>query len=441
MQITITNLASTLQSLLMEKIVDLAEVNGFFRRTRNYTLAEFVQTLLFGWIEDPKAPLESFAPRLNVAPQSLAERLDQSAVQFCQALLEAHLEKLFDASDPSRQRLLNLFSAVIVEDSTTITLPAGAAADWPGCGNGLDGLGSAAIKINIRYELICGRLEHLGFHAGKDADQPLGATAEDLPEGSLHLIDLGYFDTSRWLAFEQNRYFISRAKSKIVLLRRKGWQLLPDFLKEQPEKICCIDRSVVIHKKNLLAVRLVALRCPEEVANRRKQKLIAQAKDKGKSVTQERLIMCEWTVLITNVPESMLKSQEVWILYRCRWQVELWIKRGKQFGGWEQSFARSRTRRLVELWLKLTGTLIVMWAALLRGGGPLARISMAKRMRQAKHYLSKLAAALEATGLVSVKVLEQLVNALDRIRRRIARKTKPSSWDLLEKPTLVTRNP
>jgi len=435
MKIHITNLAATLQLLLTVHIFPLAQHAGFFRRTRNYTLESFVHTLLFGWIEDPKAPLDSFAPRLGVAPQSLAERLDDSAVRFARALLEAHLRQLFDA-DSRNQHLLNRFSAVIVEDSTIVSLPADAADDWPGCGNRIEGVGKAAVKINIRYELKSGRLEHLGLHAGKDADASLGANAEELPEGSLHLADLGYFDTKRWLAFNEGRYFISRANSQVQLLRRQGWQSVADFLREQPAGVAQIDRSVVINKGTLLPVRLVAIRCPEEVANRRKQKLYQEAKRRCRAVSADRLTMCEWTVLITNVPASMLTSAEVWVMYRLRWQVELWFKRGKQFGGWEQSHGRTAERVLVELWLKLTGTLIVMWLVLLRGG-PLSDTSIWKRMRQVRHYLNRLAAVLAATGKISVELLEELVAAFDRIRKKIPRKIKPSSQDLLDKPELA----
>lgn len=440
MKIQLTSFASNVQTLLTQTIFTLASLCRFFPRRRNYSLDQFVHTLMFGWIEKPHATLESFAARLGVAPQSLAARLDKHAVQFAEKLLEAHLNLMF-AADEQRQRLLDRFSAVIVEDSTTVQLPADAADDWPGCGNHCKS-GQAAVKLNLRYELKTGCLLSLTRHAGKDADAPLAAKAEELPENSLHLADLGYFDTGRWNQM-QDRYFISRANAQVQVLKEQPgeqgedlWESLADFLKRQPARARKIDVRVVINKTNKLSVRLVALRCPEEVANRRKQKAYKTALRKGRSVSEAQLVLCEWTVLLTNVPREKLSAQEVWILYRCRWQAELWFKRGKQFGGWEQTTGRSQHRVLVELWLKLVGTLLMMWAVLL-GGGPLVARSIWKRMHQAKHYMNRLGVKLMETGEISVEVLEEMLRTFDNIRERTQRKTKPASLDLLNEPKLT----
>jgi hypothetical protein len=435
MKITIANLAATLQTLLTSTIFDLARLTGFFRRRRAYSLDRFVHTLLFGWVEEPRAPLESFAARLGVSPQALAQRFDGAAVAFARALLEAHLRKLFEAA-PTRQRLLDRFSAIVVEDSTVITLPEDAAGDWPGCGN-RTGHGKAAVKFDLRLELKTGRLLGLSMHAGRDHDAPLAAAAEDLPEGSLHLADLGYFDTGRWLGFGGGRHFISRANPQVMLLRRAGWQGLAELLAGLPAGADLLDRSAVINRGSLLPARLVALRCPEEVANRRKQKLRRTAKRKGKKVSAASLTLCEWTALITDVPASTLAAEEVWLAYRLRWQAELFFKRAKQFLALEFSHGRTGRRMLGELLLKLTGALIVNWAALLRGG-PLARRGAWKRWRQAKHYLGLVAAGLAATGEIPREALRQMLRAMDRIAERPRCRTRPRSMDLLDDPGVTS---
>ena len=79
--------------------------------------------------------------------------------------------------------------------------------------------------------------------------------------------------------------------------------------------------------------------------------------------------MCDWTVLATNVPAERAKdATALWTVYRDRWQVELLLRRCKQRLGW--SFSRDRTgdRVMTELLAKVLGAVVVLWAALTRGG-------------------------------------------------------------------------
>lgn len=63
-------------------------------------------------------------------------------------------------------------------------------------------------------------------------------------------------------------------------------------------------------------------RCPAaaEVAS----VLPRQAEPSGR-----QLALCDWLVLATNVPASRLSGVQLWVVYRCRWQVELLWKRCK----------------------------------------------------------------------------------------------------------------
>src|SRR5439155_387036 len=80
-----------------------------------------------------------------------------------------------------------------------------------------------------------------------------------------------------------------------------------------------------------LGCRLTARRCPPEVAARRRQKLRAYTRSKkGREPSARQLVLCDWLVLATNVPADRLTAVELWVVYRCRWQVELLFKRGKQ---------------------------------------------------------------------------------------------------------------
>jgi len=53
------------------------------------------------------------------------------------------------------------------------------------------------------------------------------------------------------------------------------------------------------------------------------KRLREYARKKGKQPTQARLALTPWLVVVTNVPKARLSAQEVGVLARVRWQVEI----------------------------------------------------------------------------------------------------------------------
>jgi hypothetical protein len=70
--------------------------------------------------------------------------------------------------------LLQRFSSVQVQDSTVLALPAALAETWPGCG-----VGQAALKAQVRFDLCRGQLEGPLLVAGRMHDAQ--AAHEHLP--------------------------------------------------------------------------------------------------------------------------------------------------------------------------------------------------------------------------------------------------------------------
>ena len=61
----------------------------------------------------------------------------------------------------------------------------------------------------------------------------------------------------------------------------------------------------------------------------------------------------------------VLGGREVWLAYRCRWQIELLFKRAKGMAGWSFSHGHSGDRVLAELLAKVLGLIVLHWASLL----------------------------------------------------------------------------
>ena len=83
---------------------------------------------------------------------------------------------------------------VYLLDSTTIPLPAALADVWRGCGGSTTGAGRAALKVQVRWEVVRGTLDGIRRSAGRESDARAERARTPLPAGALRVADLGYFD-------------------------------------------------------------------------------------------------------------------------------------------------------------------------------------------------------------------------------------------------------
>ncbi len=92
---------------------------------------------------------------------------------------------------------------------------------------------------------------------------------------------------------------------------------------------------------------------------RRRAKQAAQRR--GKNIRPTTLALLEWSIYVTNVPETMLTAEQVAMLYRVRWQIELVFKLCKSYCGLRQ-FAHLRAERfLTELYARMIGLLLTFF--------------------------------------------------------------------------------
>ena len=318
----LTRLAACLQVLFTTTAEALGKTTGFVQRRRKLTASGLAQTLVFRWAAQPKTTMESMALELDVSPQALQQHLGPKAEAFLRALLENALAQALKIQ-PQALGLLNRFGSTIIEDTTVIALPASLAEQFPGCGGGGSASeGAASVKVLVRWNLSSGELLALTVHAGRTSDQTLAAEAGDLPPCCMHLADMGFFNSERWLTYGKTQYWISRVPTRTQVYWQGVWQTLGQLLDQVTEAE--FDADVLLVQKTGLPCRLAARRCPEEVANRRRQKLREYTRDKkGREPSVEQLALCAWLIFATNVPAEMLSVKEVWVVYRCRWQVEV----------------------------------------------------------------------------------------------------------------------
>jgi len=92
-------------------------------------------------------------------------------------------------AEPVAIPLLERFTAVYVQDSSTIIVPEVFAAQWHGGGGSTSSSASAALKLQARVERRTGRLD-VQLQEGRASDRA-AVLPGPLPAGALRLADLG----------------------------------------------------------------------------------------------------------------------------------------------------------------------------------------------------------------------------------------------------------
>jgi IS4 transposase len=434
MTISIDKLAETLQTLFTTEAETAAKESRMVQRRRKISGAGFVQTLVFGWLEDPTSTIDELGDELDVSKQGLDQRLDARAAGCLWRVVKLATQRLFAAS-PQTIPLLRRFTSVVIDDCTNLGLPAELARQFPGCGGSDPEVGQAGLKLLIRFEVTSGQFQALEAGAARDSEHKLVRLLPPLPSGSLHLADLGFFDLSELANLSrQGVFWISRVPA---LLKKQADDCTTEELANwlQQQRADRIDTPMRLGTETRLDCRLVAVRLPEKVAQQRLRKLKQKLKKNGRTISDRQRVMCQWLVWITNLPADKFTIEEISVLYRVRWQVELLFKRWKSLVGLSRSRGHRAYRVLCETYAKMLGCLVQHWGSLLRGG-PLSGISAYRRAKRVRRFAAQIAEVLEDLGQL-LYVLERLTARLRRLPRQDKRRRRPSTRQLLFRPRLA----
>jgi hypothetical protein len=418
-----------MQGVLTDLARQAGPQSGFVQRHSKLGGAEWVQTLVFGFLANPQATLAELAQTaavvgVPITPQGLAERFGPAAAECVRGVLEAGLQALL-AAQPVALPLLQRFRGVYLQDSTQLALPAELAAVWRGNGGKDSG---AALKLQVQWEWTTGQLVRLTLHDGRAADGAAPAQAAGLPAGALRLADLGYFNLEVLAATAaQQAFFITRLKAGTLVFSAEGQRLdLGRWLRRQGSRVDC---AVQVGGRQRLPARLVAVQVPPAVAARRRRQLRRAAQERGQTLSAERRALAAWTLLLTNVPDGHLTAAEVQVVAACRWQVELLFKLWKSHARLDESRSANPWRQLTEIYAKLLGLLVQHWLWLL-SCWPQPDRSLFKAAQTIQKFAWSLALALPAPRQLAA-LLQTLCRCLAGGCRTNKRRRKPATFQRL----------
>ena len=340
------------------------------------------------------------------------------------------------AGNPSSAILLQRFTAVLVGDATTIALPDELADLFPGCG-GAVGTSRAALKLQVLWDLKNGQLVRLHIEPGRasDAKSPIAVTEAE--PGTLLVYDLGYFDLSSFAALEKRKAkYISRLQHGTQVYDTDGNPLnLLAYLREQPTAL--VDCRILLGVSERLPCRLIAIRVPDEVANRRRQQARETAKRKGRTPSAEYLELLGWSLFITNNSGEDLTWKAVVVLYRARWQIELLFELWKSHNHLERSRAgASALEVLAVFYAKLLGVVLQNWILVATAGTNESR-SMPKAALALMGMVKALLLCLE-DRVEMEKELHELREVIENLGGTTNRKKDPTHAQLIAAPDFLT---
>jgi hypothetical protein len=416
-----------------------AKQTGFLKRKGKLSPYDFLVLMTIGQLGMKHPSLSGMATAIEsrISRVALHYRFSKAAAAFLLKCLHFVLKQKFSRLDQIHTKLLRSFHRVLLVDSSSWVVSEKLRSVLPGSG----GVASAAnCKLQAVYDYKRGELTFLDVTAGTVPDNRYSDHLPDwLQKGDLLLIDQGYFKL-KTLAdiIAKGAFFLTRFPVRTIL-KNAITQAPIDLAKHLCQLQCnAYEMNVLMggEKLSQVACRLIALRVSEQVANERRRRLKKNAKRKGRVVSKRHLYMCEWTLLITNVPQRWLALEMVRALYTVRWQIELLFKQLKSILSIHQSNTGKENRLRCELYGKLIGAVIIHRIHAVENN----RIWNTKRRQVSMEKLYKRfqERAFTVLGLLLSSIPEAFAYLRDQIKRIIPaclkgrQRTRMTTLEILE---------
>jgi hypothetical protein len=434
LEMSVAQVMEQYQSILEDEIHEIAWETGAIKRKGKLDAATLAQIMIFGFWQDPDLRLSGLAQiggrrEVHVTESAISQRFTPE----CATMFLKIMQRLAEVQLQSEKVAISLFkdfSAVIVEDSTSILLPAELSDLWQGCG-GKEGMSGATVKAFVRWNVLNGELFGPSLTSGRTNDHKSPFSVEALPKESIYIADLGFFSIehlcqiARWN--KQKRYFVTLLQSKTTLYTRHGHRL--DLMGILPQKVGQVrEVGVVLKQKNGLPVRLIMVKVPEEVANERRDRIRRKAQKNGNIPSDEILTLAQWTIVITNIARKRANYSQILVLLRLRWQIERLFRLWKEDGKIDEWRTKKPYRILCEFYAKMCA-MIIQQSFIQEGCWLDPYRSIVKAADALRRECNRIMVALYEGNLEkTVQSILRTLHAGCRIERRVA---YPSTAQLL----------
>ena len=206
------------------------------------------------------------------------------------------------------------------------------AANFPGHGNG-QGV-TAGFKADLIYDLLTGQPVDQKLGGGTEQDKSMGVRILNIvSKNDLVLRDMGYFSLDVFESIEsKGAFWLSRLPLNVSVKTLDGISLEKILWDKRNNRL---DLIVKVGAKGLKC-RLVAVRADLALAAKRRRDRKKNSKSKP---SRQSVVRDGWHILLTNLDDTH-QSDELFEIYKLRWNIEVRFKAWKQAINMQSLFCR-----------------------------------------------------------------------------------------------------
>jgi len=292
---SLARLSELAQRFLVERPKELERPSGFVQRTTaQLDGPTFVQMCVLGWMNNASASYSQLnhvvaTLDLHVRNQAIEERFGPASSKLLRHLLEEAAGQLLQGQAVETPLFEHFPGGVFLQDGSVISLPTELSTSWRGSGGG-PGASESGVRIQARWEMRCGGLHGLWLQDARSSERQGPALDEPYPEDSLRIVDTAYLSYADMRAASQSRHFwITGVKADMLFSDQQGrlWNLT-EWLRSLPADEQVVEVWVRAGKRDQVPVRLIALRLPKEVIQRRKKRAKREVERRPRSKGVQR---------------------------------------------------------------------------------------------------------------------------------------------------------
>ena len=269
----------------------------------------------------------------SISKQGVWKRMTPAASTFFLLILQYIIGEKLNSATVLAKELITFFPRILLQDSCVIALHKSLFKYYPGSAN--QNGNCSSLKVQAVYNILDSTFTHFNMTSFRQNDQAAAGKIDFLKKGDLLIRDLGYFSTKAFAKINSlGAFFISRLKFGVHIYGEKV-KIDPKTKKETAINLLGllrgrdeIDMNVRLSASMKLPVRLVGVRLPKDVANKRRREA-KENRDKKLKPSQEHLNILSWSLYITNIPKETWSVKTIILAYSLRWRIEIIFKSWK----------------------------------------------------------------------------------------------------------------
>jgi len=413
---------------------------GFYKRSSKLLPSQFFDILLSSASVNGQSSLvqlsseAALSHNVPITKQGLDARFDAKAVCFVKSILEEVIAN--QVIEPLEPRFLSSFNKVRIKDGTRFDLPHRLKENFPGFGGKVTSDAAACVQYEFDLKNRC--LLDLDVTSAKRTDyQDAKEKVGQIDKGDLVIRDLGYFSMQVLRAIScKEAFFLSRLKSKMKVfdLDFREMDFTKLYSKMANNQIPRIEVRALIGEKERFPVRMTVELVPEQVYQKRILAVEKENKKKGHKTSEEFRIRARFNILVTNAPEKDLPAQDMYGLYKTRWQIELVFKTWKSTMGINKLHPMKYHRFMCLLYAKfilflVNSQIVGLIARKLYNGKK--QLSMDKAMKTVLSYFSLTREVLKAPRYRLTGYLDTMFRLMERNHWLEIRKNKVGLGEII----------